>query len=145
MGMSLAEYADKHNQEEPPEQESAWIQTKTPAERREELEEAEQIKARISREIWNGTPPHLLLYQAVNCIELLTSDEEWADNIRKNLDDIYADISQQSLLVDSTTRELEQLQRMYEDYRYKLSKVIKGKISQLDKIRKAMAEVAEKI
>lgn len=145
MGMSLAEYADKHQQAEQPKQETAWIQTKTPAERREELDEAAQIKSRISREIWSGTPPHLLLYQAINCIGLLTSDEEWADNMRQNLDDIYADISQQSMLIDSTTRELEQLQRMYEDYRRRLSKILKGKLSQLDEIRKAMADVVDKI
>lgn len=87
MGISLEEYAKLHPmQEESAEQEQMAAQARTWAERQEEREQAEQLKRSILTQLQSGNDPQLILYTALKCIGLYSSDAEFTEQAHNCLD-----------------------------------------------------------
>lgn len=145
MAKSLAEYAAQNPQEEPPQEATAQQEAKTIAERREEWQEAERLKAIISRQIESGTDPQNILYTALSCIGLLTADKEWTEATQGALDTVYADLAQLSFIIDNAEIERERLQKMQEEYNKKLRAAIRQKIRGLDKVNRALYAVLDAV
>ena len=145
MAKSLAEYAAQNPQEMPPQERTARAEAKTIADRRQEWQEAERLKDSIARQIESGTAPQTILYTALSCIGLLTTDKEWTEATQTGLDTVYADLAQLSLLEDNAALERERLQKMQTEYSEKLRQDVRRKINGLNKVQRALYAVLDAV
>lgn len=141
MGTSLAEYAAQHPQEQPAQDRAAMAETAaTMKDRQQERERAEQLKASMLTQLEQGNAPQSILYTAITAIGLLTHDEEWAAAAQSTLDKVYADLAQQSFLVDNATIAAQRLEQMQTDYNAKLRRQLNRQLSGYQRIAKGLNE-----
>lgn len=145
MGNSLAEYAALHPEAQAiPDtdreaQAARAAQTAAARERTAETQEAESLKYRITQQLERGTPPELILSTAIACIGLLTHDREWAQAGQQSIGTIYADLAQQSFILDNATTEADRLRDQQDRYRDKLRGQLERQMKELRKIEYAIA------
>ena len=144
MAKSLAEYAAQHPQQMP-EQAEAVTTSETIRERREDLNQAEQLKASILQQIDRGNAPQAILYTALKCIGLLSHDADFWEAGQAALDSIYADLAQQSFLVDTAAIEAQRLKAQQEAYNAKTRAAIKRQIRDNEKINRALYAALEAV
>ena len=137
MGISLAEYAAQHPQEEPAQQ-AAPIRTYREA--AQDRETVEQIKAGISQQLAQGNAPQYILYSALRAIGILTQDPAWAKAGIAALDSVYADLAQQSMLVEESSAAADRLAQMQADYCQKTRRQIRQSLTKLEKLQRALSE-----
>lgn len=146
MGISLEEYAKLHPmQEEPAEREQMKAAARTWAERQEEREQAEQLKRNILTQLQSGNDPQLILYTALKCIGLYSSDAEFTEQAHSCLDTVYADLMQQSLLTDNAAIAAERLESMQSEYNAKLRRSINKQLAGYRRIAAALNEALNAI
>lgn len=145
MAKSLAEYAAQNPQEQPLHEQQARDAAKGIAERREELEQAERLKASIAQQIEKGNDPQTILYTALSCIGLYSCDPGWASVTQAALDKVYADLAQLSFTIDNAQVERERLERMQEEYNRKLRGAIRKQIRGYDQISRALYAVLDAV
>jgi hypothetical protein len=137
MGISLAEYAAQHPQEEPAQQ-AAPIRTYREA--AQDRETVEQIKAGISQQLAQGNAPQYILYSALRAIGILTQDQAWAEAGIAALDSVYADLAQQSMLAEESSAAADRLAQMQADYCQKTRRQIRQSLTKLEKLQRALSE-----
>lgn len=133
MALSLSEYAARHPQAQPePEREQTAATADIIRELQQEKQAAEDLKASITRQLEKGEPPQAVLYTAIQAIGILSRDAAWADAAKAALDSVWADLSQQSLFLNTDEAAAARLQEQQREYSAKLQRQLKR---QLDKIR----------
>lgn len=137
MGISLAEYAAQHPQEEPAQQAAP---TRTYREAAQDRETVEQIKAGISQQLAQGNAPQYILYSALRAIGILTQDQAWAEAGIAALDSVYADLAQQSMLAEESSAAADRLAQMQADYCQKTRRQIRQSLTKLEKLQRALSE-----
>ena len=137
MGISLAEYAAQHPQEEPAQQ---AVPTRTYREAAQDRETVEQIKAGISQQLAQGNAPQYILYSALRAIGILTQDQAWAEAGIAALDSVYADLAQQSMLAEESSAAADRLAQMQADYCQKTRRQIRQSLTKLEKLQRALSE-----
>ena len=142
MGISLAEYAAQHPQEEPAQQ-AAPIRTYREA--AQDRETVEQIKAGISQQLAQGNAPQYILYSALRAIGILTQDQAWAEAGIAALDSVYADLAQQSMLAEESSAAADRLAQMQADYCQKTRRQIRQSLTKLEKLQRALSEAERAI
>lgn len=142
MGISLAEYAAQHPQEEPAQQ-AAPIRTYREA--AQDRETVEQIKAGISQQLAQGNAPQYILYSALRAIGILTQDQAWAEAGIAALDSVYADLAQQSMLAEESSAAADRLAQMQADYCQKTRRQIRQSLTKLEKLQRALTEAERAI
>ena len=147
MGIGLLEYAEKNPAQEPPEQEAAAIReaATTYRERQEERQQAEELKASIAQQLERGNAPQYILYTAIKAIGLLTHDPEWTEAQQQSLDNVYADIAQQSLFTDNAAIAAARLEKMKQTYNDKLRQQLLKDLNGYRRIEKAITEALQAV
>lgn len=146
MGKSLEEYAKQHPQQEPEQERQAIASTaKTYRERQQERETVDQLKASIMQQLEQGNEPQFILYTALKAIGLLTHDEQWAEAGQKTLDNVYADLAQQSFLTDNAAIAAARLDTMQTAYNEKLRRQLKSQLNGYRRIEKALQEALQAV
>jgi chemotaxis protein histidine kinase CheA len=144
MGKSLAEYAAQNPQQEPEREREAMHQTaETVKDRQQERERAAQLMQSIQTQLEQGNAPQTILYTAITAIGLLAHDEAWAAAAQTSLDTVYADLAQQSLLVNEATIAAQRLEKMQEDYNEKLRRQLTRQLSGYQRIAKGLNEALD--
>lgn len=144
MGKSLAEYAAQNPQQEPPREREAMHQTaETIKDRQEAQERAAQLMQSIQTQLEQGNAPQTILYTAIQTIGILSHDAEWAAAAETSLDTVYADLAQQSLLVNEATIAAQRLEQMQEDYNGKLRRQLTRQLSGYQRIAKGLNEALD--
>ena len=139
MGKSLEEYAAQNPRQEPAEGPAGTARTYR--DRLEEHAQIERLKASITRQLEDGSEPQYILYTAIRAIGLLTQDQAWAEAREADLDAVYSDIAQESLLTDRTTLAAQRLEDMQGEYTRKLRAQTQRQLSGYRKIETALKEV----
>lgn len=146
MGMSLAEYAALHPQPQPEQERREMEKTaRTYAERQEERAEVERLKAGIWQQLEQGAAPQYILYAALKAIGILTHDPEFAQAGQKALDNVYADLAQQSFLVDNAAIAAARLENMQANYNSKLRQQLKRNLNGYRRIERALTEALQAV
>lgn len=146
MGITLEEYAKLHPmQEEPAQQEETKAAVRTWSERQREQQQAEQLKRSILNQLQGGNDPQLILYTALKCIGLYSSDTEFTEQAQSYLDTVYADLMQQSLLTDNAAVAAERLEKMQTDYNGKLRRSINKQLAGYRRIAAALNDALNQI
>ena len=139
MGRSLADYAALHPQERPELDKRAMSETaRTIKDKQEAREDTEALKASILRQIEAGNAPEIILYSAVKALGIATNDAGWELEARAALDEVYADLAQESLLADNATIAAARLDRLKLDYNAKLRRTLRSQLHQYKKIQTAL-------
>lgn len=144
MAQSLAEYAAKHPGTDPQDRSAATAATDART-RADELETATRLKAAIASHLEQGDEPQTVLYMALQCIGLLTSDKEWAEQTQQRLDSVYADLAQQSLMRDDAAIERARLDALQVDYNQRLRNSINRQLRGYEKIRRELYAVLDAV
>lgn len=142
MGISLAEYAAQHPQEEPAQQ-AAPIRTYREA--AQDRETVEQIKAGISQQLAQGNAPQYILYSALRAIGILTQDQAWAEAGIAALDSVYADLAQQSLLSEESSIAADRLAQMQAEYCAKMRRQLRRDINTANNILEGLQKAKDAI
>lgn len=164
MGMSFAEYAALHQQEPTAEErermeaaaadiraakferEQARKREESNLKRLEEAQtEADALKMSIAKQLEQGTDPQFILYTALKCIGLLSEDPEWAEEAKAQLDAVYEDIAQQSLLNDSAIVAQQRLQQKTSKYNERLRGQLERQLSGYRKIAQDINKVLDSL
>lgn len=139
MGKSLAEYAAQHPQQGAGDA-TEQAENKSIAERREEWNAAEKLRESLLRQITAGQEPNIILYTALECIGLYSADKEWTEAAKTALDSIYADLAQQSFIIDNAEKERERLEQLQADHRREVQNSIDRQLRKLKKIERALQD-----
>ena len=146
MGKSLEEYAAQHPQQEPERERRSITETaRTYTKRQEERAEVEKLKAGILQQLEQGNAPQYILYTALKAIGILTHDPEFAEAGQKTLDNVYADLAQQSFLVDNAAIAAARLETMQTDYNDKLRRQLQKNLNGYRRIEKALTEALQAV
>ncbi len=146
MGKSLAEYAAQHPRQEPEQERQAIAETaRSCQDRQQERETVEQLKASIAQQLQEGNAPQYILYAALRAIGILTHDTEWAENQKQILNNIYADLAQQSLLTDDAAIAAARLDAMQTQYNDKLRRQLTTQLNGYRRIEKALQEALQAV
>ena len=101
-------------------------------EREQTRQENEQtvaaLKESIKKQLIEGNEPQYVLYTAIRTIEILSNDPSWAEECKAQLNAVYDDIAQQSLIIDAHAVELARLEKAKADYSRKIIKRVKTDI-----------------
>lgn len=129
--MGLEEYAALYGNQEQPAGERATMEAIAADRERAagKMEQAAALKESVAQQIRKGNPPQYILYSALKCIGLLTHDEAWADDLEAQLDSVYGDLAQQSLLEDSAAIEGQRLEAQAAAYSERLRQQLQRLIS----------------
>lgn len=138
MGISLADYAAQHPQQEPQEQQAAASRSYHDAQ--QERAEVEQLKESIAQQLQAGTAPEYILYPALKAIGILTLDSAWTEATTKALESVYADLAQQSLLVDAATVAAHRLEAMQAQYKDKARRQLTAQLNGCLRLEKTLQE-----
>lgn len=139
MGRSLAEYAAENPRPEPVQDRRAMDETaRTYIERKQELETVEELKGVIMEQLEQGNAPELILLTAVRAIGIFTHDMAWMEAAQSIIDGVYADLAQQSLLVDNATIAAQRLDKLKEEYNRKTRKKLEQSIRGYSRLEKAL-------
>lgn len=146
MGKTLKEYAAQHPQQEP-EREREQMRSTTEAikDRQQEREQAERLKESILQQLEQGNAPESILYTAIKVIGLLSSDPGFAEAGQRCLDAVYADLAQQSLLVDNAAVAAHRLETMRHDYNKKLKTSLTRQLNGYRRIADALLKALQAV
>lgn len=135
--MGLFDYAASHPDMENPvkDNEGARDTARIIAEEKELKADAEELKRLIGKRIHQGDHAHFILYTAVKCIGLLSHDPEWMDEQTAALNELYGDLSQESLFVDNAATAAERVEKKQRAFMEKLRKRIIDSRKGLNNIR----------
>ena len=136
MGKSLEEYAARHPQPEPEAADTA----RRYYEAQQERERVDQLKASISHQLEQGTPPQYILYAAIRAIGILTHDEAWAEAGAAALDRVYEDLAQQSMQNDEAAIAERRLKEILEQYSTTVLRQLNSQLRKTVKLEKALQE-----
>lgn len=142
MGLTLAEYAALHPQQEPQQEQQA---RRNYQDAQRERERIDQLKASIAQQLQEGNEPQYILYSALQAIGLLTHDPEWAEAGTRQLDSIYADLAQQSMLTDTAAAAAHRLEAMQTQYNDRLRRQLTRQLSGYRRIEKALQEALQAV
>lgn len=146
MGLSLEEYAKLHPKHQPErEREQMAATAETLQDKQQRREEAEHLKEVIRQQLDKGQEPQTVLYTALQCIGLLSNDTEWAEAGQQCLDKVYADLAQQSLLVDNEAVAAKRLDTMQSDYNEKLRRQLNRQLAGNRRIESALREALDAV
>ena len=147
MGNTLAEYAAAHPMDEQPngEHEAMAAAAMTAQERKQELENAEQLKSVIMRQLEQGSDPHIILYTALKCIGLYSNDREYTETTTGLMDAVYSDLAQQSFLQDNAAIAAERLKRQQEEFNRQLNSSLKRQLAKYRCIEKALNDALNEL
>ncbi len=146
MRMTLQEYAAAHPSQEPPqEQQAIAAAARSHEDRQQAQEEVKQIKDTITYQLEQGIAPQFVLYGALKAIGILTLDEEWAEAGKRQLDAIYKDLAQESLVIDNAAIAAQRLETMKTDYNEKLKRQLQRNLSGYRKVSAALEEALKAI
>ena len=141
MGKSLEEYAAQHPQLEPErERETVAAAARSFRDQKEERELIAQLKASITQQLQAGSAPELILYTALRAIGILSHDEEWAEAGRQQLDSIYSDLAQESLLTDNAAVAAQRLEDLRGKYNDRLRRQLTSQLNGYRKVEKALLD-----
>ena len=143
-GYSLAEYAAQHPAAAPP-ADNATAAARSYREQQEEREKAELLKESIAQQLQQGNAPELVLYTAIKAIGLLSADEEWAAACNAILDSVYADLAQQSLLVDTAAAAAARLEKTKTTYTEKTRTQLQRSYNGCKRLSDALKEALQAI
>lgn len=142
MAKSLAEYAAENPQEMPAAEREQMQHTATmkeqERERRQERAQIDRLKASILAQLEQGNAPQYILYTALETIGLLSHDEEFTTTGKKCLDNIYADLAQQSLLTDNAAIAAARIEEMQNSYNDRLRRQLEKQLNGYHKIAKGL-------
>lgn len=138
MGKSLADYAAANPMPEPPERESMAAAARTMQERQQDRETAEQLKQSIVKQLKQGNDPEIILYSALKCIGLLTNDPEYIASAQSMLDNVYADLAQQSFIQDNAAIAAARLEAQQAEYNRHLRNSINRQLAGYKRIERAL-------
>ena len=97
------------------------------------------------QQLEQGNEPQFILYTALKAIGLLTHDEQWAEAGQKTLDNVYADLAQQSFLTDNAAIAAARLDTMQTAYNEKLRRQLKSQLNGYRRIEKALQEALQAV
>ncbi len=131
---TIDEYMAAHPEmtEQPaPETEEVY---RNPATLRKDHQEASRLMESISLQLEQGNAPQMILYTALRCIGLFSHDPDWAADQEAQLDRIYGDLMQESLLVDNTLIAQERHKAMAAEYNERATRQLKKQLAGYKKI-----------
>lgn len=136
MGKSLKEYAaeiaiDDFEQQETP-------AAKSYNEMRIDRERAEQLKQSVLTQLEQGKDPQIILYTALECIGLYSSDPGYIAAGQEYLSRVYADLAQLSFIRDNEAIAAERLEEMQAAYNKKLRNSINRQLYGYRRIERAL-------
>lgn len=142
MAKSLSEYAAANPQEMPAAEReqmqlAAEIRT-TQQERKQERAHIDRLKASILAQLQQGNAPQYILYSALEAIGLLTNDAEWTQQGKQCLDNVYADLMQQSILTDNAAIAAARIEQMQATYNERLRRQLETQLKGYQKIAKGL-------
>lgn len=139
--MSLAEYAAANPTEQPEsERREQAAHARSYTERKEAEAKGAELMAQILRQLENGTAPQTVLYTAVETIGIITGADEWKAAAEKSLASIYADLAQQSFLVDNESIAAERLQARAEEQAAKTRRQLANNLRKCKQLETALQE-----
>ena len=146
MGTSLAEYAAQHPQQEPARERQAVADAaRSYHDAQVEREQVARLKASIAQQLQEGNAPQFILYAALQAIGILTHDAEWAQAGAQQLDSVYSDLAQQSMLTDTAAEAAARLEAMQRRYNDKLRRQLRAQLSGYHRIEKALQEALQAV
>jgi uncharacterized protein YllA (UPF0747 family) len=144
--IGLLEYAEQNPAQEPPqERQAAAVAARTYRERQEAQEQAEALKESIAQQLEQGNAPQYILYTAIKAIGLLTNDLEWTEEQQRRLDTVYADLAQQSFIIDNAAIAAERLDKMQQEYIDKMRRQLTKSLNGYRRIEKALTEALQAV
>lgn len=90
------------------------------ADRKARRERAGELRGCIMRQLQQGQPPQIVLYNALEAIGLYSGDTEWTERATRHLDSVYADLAQDSFMYDTATVAADRLTEKALEYDRKL-------------------------
>lgn len=131
MGKGLFDYAAQNPAQDAPQVQEAITDTANAYQlAQERAQQALQLKEGIAQQIREGNAPQYILYAAVEAIGLLTNDAAWTQAQQEQLNKVYADLAQQSFIVNNEAIAAARLEKMQKDYnkrlRAQLAKQLQG-------------------
>lgn len=146
MKMSLEEYAERNPAQEPERERQAIEETaRSYEDRQQERAEVDRLKGSITNQLEQGNAPQYILYTAIQAIGILTHDEQWAEAGKQSLDNVYADLAQESFLVDNVAVAAHRLEEMKTAYNEKLRRQLTRDINGYRRIEKALQEALQAV
>ena len=146
MGMSLKEYSAIWGETEPEtERKDIERAARSYKEKKQDREEAEQLKISMIRQLEKGEEPQYILYTAIKTIGILTQDKEWAAAGEKLLDSVYKDLAQQALFLDNETVAAERVEKRQAEYREKLKKQLENQLRANSRIERALQDALKAV
>lgn len=97
---------------------------------------AEDLKARIMDALKLGQDPGQILFAALDCIGILTADQEWAAAGREILGRIFGGLEQADLFRDDSRVVAERLEALADEQRAKTRAYLQRAISKAEKIKR---------
>lgn len=139
---TLAQYAAENPAAQPPQDQEPG---KDVIARWGEFDRAEMIKRQILRSVKAGEAPQVILYKAAECIGLYSADPNYTDQLRAELDGIYADLAQQSLLIDEAAEAAERLKEKQAEYNHKLKEDLRRRFKAAQRIESDLLDLINSI
>ena len=144
MGKTLAQYAEENPQEMPEAEREQMQRTATmreqARERRQDQAHIERLKQSILTQLEQGNAPQYILYTALEAIGTATQDDEFTEAGKKCLDNVYADLAQQSLLTDNAAIAAARIKEMHDNYNDRLRRQLEKQLTGYQKIAKGLNE-----
>ena len=114
-----------------------------------ETTEGERLAQSVLHMIEKGEHPATTLYTAIKCIGNLTHNPDWAEQAAGYLDEVYADLMQQSLIEDRAEQERAQLEARQISFYENTKKSLEAQQRKLDRLdvelNKIRLDLTEKI
>lgn len=107
---------------------------------RKDRESVDRAKEAIVAGLSQGTAPQYLLYRAIDAISLLDRDPDWGEPLKKKLDEVFADLAQESFLVDNAAIAAERLDKLQKEHNEKLRKNLKTRIRAQERMEAELRE-----
>lgn len=146
MSLGILEYAKLHPTQEPEQERQAAKETaRSYREQLDAAEEAEDLKRSIAQQIEQGNAPELILYTAIRTIGVLTNDEDWAGEQRDRLNGIYADLAQQSLIIDNAALAAARLEEQKKGYVHRTQKQLQRSLTGCGKLTRLLTEALQEL
>lgn len=144
--IGLLEYAAQNPAQEPLQERQAIESTaRTYREQQEAQEAAEALKESIAQQLEQGNAPQYILYTAIKAIGLLTNAPEWTEAQQSRLNSVYADLAQQSFIMDNAAIAAARLDKMQQDYNDKMRRQLQNSLNSYRRIEKALTEALQAV
>lgn len=146
MSMGLFEYAQKNPAQEVPQAQEAIKDTaRAYYEQKDRAEQAAQLKENITLLFEQGFDPQIILYWTLELIGLLSDDMEWARAQQEHINSVYADLAQQSFIVDNEAIAADRRAQQRKDYYTKLRARLLREIRHCGQIQTELANAVQSL